>query len=129
LLLLVLVLGLGMALLGWFVAEDARQAALHDARYRQNKARLERARARLSQACRHDGLTPLQRWRLCEQTPGLATDDPDESAAVKETRQAQLELRQASEEENSLYQECCRRYQRQYWPAHLRQEVRRRTGW
>jgi hypothetical protein len=138
LLVLAVVIGLGAALVAWFAVEDARQAADLDARWRQNKARLERARARLSQACSHDGLTPAQRWRLYDRVyhdridgrpPVLATDDPDDGAPVEEVRQAQLEFQLALEEYQSMEVEWGRRHQGEYWPGRLRAEVRRRTGW
>jgi hypothetical protein len=138
LLLLAVVVGLGMALLAWFAAEDARRTDLLDAaRAKAAYDRLDRGRVRLDRAYRHEERTPLRPWRLDGRhitydgdngrPPRLATDDPDDGARAEEVRQAQQEVQQALGELALLRIERDRRHQS--WPARLRAEVRRRVGW
>jgi hypothetical protein len=91
-----------VALLVWFAAEDARQAALLDARIREAQERASQASVRVNQL------------------------DQD-GAPAEELLQAVLERQQALEVATRLFYEQAQR--QQSWHARLRQEVRRRTGW
>jgi hypothetical protein len=91
-----------VAFLAWLAAEDARQAALLEAREREAKDRMEQALAR------------DRRLR-------------GEGAPTEEVLRADWEAGEAWEELLTLRDEQARR--KQSWPARLRQEVRRRTGW
>jgi hypothetical protein len=91
-----------VALLAWFAAEDARQAALLD-------ARVGEARERAEQAL--DLMNQLEQNR----------------APAAEVRRADEEYREALTEIKSLSVERARR--QQSWPARLLREARRRTGW
>jgi hypothetical protein len=102
-----LILALGAALavvaiLVWLGAEDARQAALLDAREREAEIRVARAFARVKV---------------------LAID----GAPAEEVGQADLEARRALAELAPLRAEQARR--QESWHARLLREARRRTGW
>jgi hypothetical protein len=91
-----------MALVVWLGAEDARQAALLDAREREAEIRFARATDRFK----------------C-----LVGD----GAPAEEVRQADLEVYRAWGEQEMLIDKQEQRWQS--WPARLLREVRRRTGW
>jgi hypothetical protein len=102
---LIVALGAGLAmvaLLVWLGVEDARQAALLDAREREAEIRFARATDRLK----------------C-----LVGD----GAPAEEVRQADLEVYRAWGEQEMLINKQEQRWQS--WHARLLAEVRRRTGW
>jgi hypothetical protein len=101
LLLPALVIGLGMALLVWAEVRGARQAALFDARFRQAQDRLYQAKLRLYWAERHQSADDIERAR-------------------KDSEEAWEEVLPLVEEYH---------WRHSSWPARLREEVRRRTGW
>ena len=91
-----------VALLVWLAAEDARQAALLDARVREAQERAWQASVRASQL------------------------DQD-GAPAEEVRQAGVERQRALTE---LLEALIEKAERQQsWHVRLRREVRRRTGW
>jgi hypothetical protein len=96
-----------VALLVWCVAEDARQAALLDARVREADFRAMQA---------FDRVIVCRRWYSRAHT-----------TSAEEVHQAELEYQRASTELDSLKVERARR--QQSWHARLLHEVRRRTGW
>jgi hypothetical protein len=91
-----------VALLVWFAAEEARQAALLDAREREAESRTMRAYHRTERL-------------IQDEAPG------------EKINQAFQESSKASQEWASLRDEQERR--KESWPARLRREVRSSTGW
>jgi hypothetical protein len=125
-----------VALLGWFAAENARQAAedarVRDAENRVNQA-IDRAKrlnqaldraARLNEAL--DRAIRLKQGGPLSEELRRAVVEPKQ-ALEEELDQAVKEHERASRELDMLRAEQARR--KQSWPARLRQEVRRRTGW
>jgi len=101
LLTLAVCVGLGLVTVVWLGVDDARQAALLDARAREAEDRFYQALA----------------WKV-----RLIEDDAPEAQVF----QAELESRRAIVEIAGL---CRERQRREHsWPARLRQEIRRRTG-
>jgi hypothetical protein len=105
-----------VALLGWFAAEDARQEALLDARIRDAKERGERAFDREERAL--DRFNRLVRDGAPAEEVGQARADI--VAAHEEGQAARQEFQAALEEKLQRLDP---------WPAAVRYEVRRRTGW
>jgi cell division protein FtsB len=91
-----------VVVLAWFAAEDARQAALLDARIEQGYARVEELEDR--------------QLRLVS-----------EGAPAEEVSRAALAVLKAEQDVVALEKE--RHWRRQPWHARLRREVRRHTGW
>jgi hypothetical protein len=98
---LALCVGVGFAPAVWFAAEDARRAGLLGARVREAEARSSAASDRLSRIF-HDH---------------KSGDEVEQ--AIEKLKRAQLELEMVRVEQA----------RRQSWPARLRWEVYRRTGW
>jgi flagellar basal body-associated protein FliL len=99
---LAVVAALGLDLVAWFAVEDERQAAHLNARVHEAYDRTDRLQDRTT--------------RLVHR--GAPTD---------EVVQARLEAQEADNELRALLAEQGQR--EQSWPARVRQEVRRRTGW
>jgi hypothetical protein len=91
-----------VALLVWLGVQDARQEALLDSRVREAENRFEE--------------TLRRELRLFQ-----------DGAPVEQTTPAYREANEVCKELDTLRTEQWRRGQS--WPARLRQEVRRRTGW
>jgi hypothetical protein len=98
-----------VALLVWCVAKDARQAALLDARVQQAEDRVTQARDRYGRL-RQDK-APAEEVRQAEREWVGAEAELDLLRFEREQRRREEERRHQS------------------WPARLRQEVKRRTGW
>jgi hypothetical protein len=99
-----------VALLVWFTADDARQAAILDARVRQAEARVNETEDLIWEAVRRDAPRDEQEVELMK-------------ADVYRARMVAVE---AQREYQALVQEQRRR--QQSWPARLRREIRRRLG-
>jgi uncharacterized protein HemX len=102
LLALAVCVGLGLVVVVWLAAEDARQADLLDDRIEQGYARVD---------------------ELEDRELRLVT----EGAPAEEVHQAALAIEEAQQDLAALQKERHRR--RQTWHARLLREARRRTGW